>query len=363
MIPSSIIPRLRGAAAAATAALCACGALAGQTVTSAGGVELEIGGRVHAQFASSSVEAGRSADFFIRRARLRADVTVNDLLGGRIQADFAGGEASLKDVYARMDFNPFFQVSIGQFKRSFDPFELASSTELELVERDGRIDGLDVCTGVGGICSFSRFTEGLAYSDRDAGVRVSGEGPEGRYEYQVSLTNGAGTDTEDENDAKSLAGRLVVAVADEVRVGANFSVHDFPAAVDDDDYGTAIGADVEVGGYRDGLHLVAALVGGDNWLSLEPDGDPRRFLTGQILASYYAELQGTMPYLRAVEPVARLSWGDPDRDTDDVSGVLMTPGVFLYVEGRNRIGLNLDVYAPDQGDTELSFKLGTFLYF
>ena len=64
-----------------------------------------------------------------------------------------------------------------------------------------------------------------------------------------------------------------------------------------------------------------------------------------------------------VEPLARISWGDPDLDTDDDSGLLVTPGFMVYIMGRSKIGANFDIYSPATGDKEFSFKIQSFLYF
>ena len=52
--------------------------------------EIRIGGRLHAQYAASSV-AEADNDFFFRRARIIADVEVTDFFDARMQTDFAGG--------------------------------------------------------------------------------------------------------------------------------------------------------------------------------------------------------------------------------------------------------------------------------
>ena len=317
---------------------------------------ITIGGRLHMQYAHSSVGAADN-DFFIRRARLIAEVRVNDFLSGRVQPDFAGGGAELRDAYVRMDFSDAFALTVGRFKRPFDIFELASSTDLSLIERDGRIEGLTACSGVGSICSYSRFTEALAFSDRDLGVRVSGASE--ALSYEAALTNGTGDET-DENDRKSLSGRVTWAASDRVRVSGQVGLHDY-VDLGGDAFAAAFGGDVEIGTWRDGLHFQAAIVGGDNWLALDPQLDPATFLAWQGVLSYYQPLDGER--FVGVEPLARVSWGDPSLDADDDSGILLTPGVMLYVLGRNRIGVNLDYYAPQTGSSELSFKVQSFLYF
>lgn len=333
------------------------GAAAGQIEIDARAASITVGGRVQTQYALSSIAAAEN-DFFLRRARLVADVAVNDFFGGRVQADFAGGDAALKDAYVTLDFSDAFAVSFGQFKRSFDIFELASSTDLSLIERDGRIEGLAVCTGVGSICSYSRFTEALGHSDRDQGVRVSGTS--GRVGYQGSFTNGTGGDTPDENDTKSAAGRLTFAATDNVQISGQVGLHDY-VAPDGNATAVAFGGDVQVGEWRDGLLFMGSVVAGDNWLVLDPALDPATFLTWQGVLSYYHPLEGER--FAGVEPVVRASYGDPDTGVEDDSGILLTPGLMLYVLGRNKIGVNLDYYTPQSGSSEWSLKAQAYLYF
>lgn len=336
----------------------AAGDLSAQTEISARKASLRIGGRLHTQYASSSVGDYKD-QFFFRRARLTADITVNDFLTARIQPEFAGGSAELKDAYVRLSFDPLFRVSMGQFKRAFDLFELSSSTDLSLIERDGRVGGVSTCTGVGGVCSYSRFTEKLSYADRDQGIRI--QGSRGKVEYEATMTNGAGANESDENDTKSYSGRLSVDVADNVTVSGQFAAHDYVGVTDNDEYASAWSLDVAVGSWRDGVHFQAALAGGDNWKSLDGAGDPATFLAFQGVASYFAPLSSER--FTAVEPLLRLSYGDPNTNLNDDGGLVVTPGLMFYVAGKNKIGANVDIWSPQTGDTEYSFKLQSFLYF
>ena len=351
---------LRGLLVLALAAVW-CPPAAGQVEISARDAQIEFGGRLHSQFATSSATDGKSTDFFTRRARLTLDIHISPLLDARVQPDFGGGAIDLKDAYFRLNLDPGLRFSMGQFKRAFDIFQLDSSTDIVVVERTGRIDGGDGCAGPGGICTLSRFTEKLGYSDRDIGVRADGSlGP--RVRYLATLTNGTGTRGSDENSGKSVAGRVSVRLLDEVSLAANVSRHDFVGEDGETDGATALGADIEVGGFRDGTHLQVGVIGGANWrLDASPAGEIPRFLTWQAILSRYFPLDGTQ--LAGVEPVARASWGDPDRAVEDDAGLLLTPGLFLYVKGKNRIGANLDIYRPGAGSTEFSFKLQTYLYF
>lgn len=351
---------LCGGLLAAALTLGSAGSAAGQVEISARGASLRIGGRVQTQFAHSSVGAGPGANFFFRRVRLTFDATLTDWLGGRVQPDFVGG---LKDTYVRFTASPSFRLDFGHFKRAFDLFVLQSSADISVIERDGRIPGLDRCAGVGNACSPVRLTDGLEYSDRDIGVRVQGDlGP--RISYQATLTNGTGLDGADENDAKSPAGRVVFAVTDRIRVGANASFHDYETLAGRSEFAAAWGADVEVGSYEtEGPHVQLGLVGGDNWRDPVSVGDPSSFVAAQGIVSYYRPVAPGSRVV-AVEPLARVSWADPNTGSELAEGgLLLTPGVMLFFAERNKIGANVDIYSPDAGETEWSFKVQSYFYF
>jgi hypothetical protein len=149
----SITRKTAQAGVLAVALLASPGFLAGQGIEiSARASKLRIGGRVHSQFAHSTVDEGRAGEFFIRRARIVFDAEINELVTGRLEYDIIG---DLRDAYFRFNLDPAFRLSVGQMKRSFDLFELYSSTQISVVERAGRISGLSTCEGVGGVCSLS----------------------------------------------------------------------------------------------------------------------------------------------------------------------------------------------------------------
>lgn len=347
-----------GLFSAAAATLSAPEALGAQTTITSRAATLTIGGRLHTQYQGSSVD-GAVNDFFIRRARIVADATFNDFFVGRVQTDFAGGGATLLDAWVRLDFDEAFRLSMGQFKRSFDIFELDSSTDLSLFERDGRIPDLSVCTGVGRICSYSRLTEALGFAGRDTGLKV--DGTSGTFSYQTTLTNGNGVGVRDQNDGKSFAGRAGVAASEDLTVSANVGIRDYVGPTAETEQAFAWGADVQWGTWRDGLLVQAAVTGGDNWAVLDPDDDPLSFLAFQAMGSFYNPLDGDR--IVGVEPVLRVSVADPAGDVDDDGGTLITPGVMLYLMGKNKIGANLDYYVPQTGDSEFVFRAGVFLYF
>ncbi len=329
-------------------------------------LELTVTGRVHLQWNTTSIADEISNEFLIRRARITADLDINDWISGKVQPDFGEGGISLKDAYLRLTFDPGFRATFGQFKRPFDLFELTSSTQIQVVERAGGIRGVDTCSGPGGVCSYSRFTEKLEYSDRDIGVMIDGTPGGGQVKYMVAVTNGAGANSEEENDAKSFSGRLEVTPVEDLVIAGNIGIHDYinesAATGPEDEYAIAFGGDVEYGNFNEGLHVLAGVTAGDNWSNLDAQGDPTTFVTAQGIVSFKIRVENAR-FLEAVEPVGRVSWGEPDNDVSDDEGFLFTPGLMLFFSGRNKLGINVDIYSPSEGDTEYSVKVQSYLHF
>ena len=357
---------LLGAAAAAP--------LAGQLTISARAASITFGGYFQPQYTISSVNGDNGRpdaidDALIRRARATIDFKVGASLDGRLEYDFAPAGIGLTDIYGRVTFAPEFRVSIGQMKRAFSAFELASDTDLPDIERDGRIEGVNTCPGnIGGSCSFSRLSERLQYDDRDIGLRVEGDLGK-RFQYQATLTNGQGRNVADVNDAKSPALRATFLPTADVRLSAFGGLHDYvpaPSAgvIPGTTYAHAGGADVEVGTFRKGFHLMAGAIGGDNWLA----GPNANFWAAQAMGTLYLPVKDN-GRLAGVEPMLRL-----DRSSvDDVPGgavgqmhtVTVTPGFSFYLSGKNWLDFNLDLYRPSDGkaQSDWSFKTQLFMYF
>jgi hypothetical protein len=332
------------------------------------GVTGRLSGRLHVQFNTTSVdsaggEALPASEILIRRARLTFDITFNDLISARIEPDYGTGSSfSLRDAYVRFTFDPAVRATVGQFKRPFDLFELTSSTQMLVIERAGGIRGVDACGPLGAVCSFSTLSEDLEYSDRDLGLLVDGTIPGDRIRYAVAITNGAGLNTRETDSNKQFTGRVSVVPVRDVVVSLHGTRKDFVHPVTGADrFTTGWGADVEIGTYASGPHVQAGVAGGGNWTIGTTATEVASFLAGQVIATYQAPLGHR--YVRAIEPVARLSWGDPDTDTADDGGWLVTPGVILHFGGRTAWHANLDLWMPQAGSDEMSFKSQMFFFF
>ena len=80
---------------------------------------------------------------------------------------------------------------------------------------------------------------------------------------------------------------------------------------------------------------------------------------GQAVVTYYIPVDSER--WAAIDPLVRVSWGDPDTDTADDAAWLVTPGLSMFVSGRNKIGANLDLCLPQEDDSDVSLKVKSFL--
>ena len=342
--------------------------LSAQVTLNSRASELTITGRTHTQFNTTSVSGEESSEFLLRRTRLTAEVTVNDLVSGKVQPDFGGGKISLKDAYLRLSFSPHFRVTSGQFKRAFDIFELTSSTQTLVIERGGDIRGVDSCMGprTKSICSYSRFTENLGYSDRDIGAILDGTISSRDLYYSFAITNGAGANNKEASGTKSFSGRLEIPIAGKFSLSPNFSAHDYLNPVlSKDQHGLAWGADLEWGSYGSaGVHLKAGMILGDNWKKLDSLGKPSAFSSFQTILSYRKSVPNTN-LVEFIEPLVRVSWGNPDRNISDDGGMLSTLGFVTHFIGRNKIAVNVDTWNPALRSlpSESSLKIQTYFHF
>ena len=322
-----------------------------------------FGGRVNTQLSTTSVDGEVDWQWNLRRARLYFGAQINDWLDGVAQVDWAGERAEGRLLFLRGTFSPHLRVSIGQFKRAFDLFELTSSSMILVVERAGRVRGIDSCAGVGGMCTYSRFTEALQLSSLDIGLLLEGAFAADRGEYRVTLTNGAGRNRGDENDSKSFAARLAYRVRSDLMIGTNLGVHDFPNPVTGlDAHAPAFAVDLEWGNYEGGPHVQAGVLFGENWRKLDDAGEAGDFLAWQGIATYRARVRDNR-YVQALEPVLRLSFGDPDRSSAADGGWLLTPGFVAHFDGRNKIAANVDRWSPESGDHAWGLLVQTYFYF
>jgi len=349
--------------------------------------KITLTGRVQPLWTYSSFEDGNpSNEFLLRRARLAMKVKINDWISGVVEPDFGEGKLALKDAY--FAFEPVedrLEFIVGQTKRRYDLFELTSSTQILVIERDGRIGRLKVP-------SLSFLTEELGYADRDIGLFVLGNTASERVRIEAAVTNGAGANTKPTIGEKAFQGRVSVEpiASRPLTVNGGVSLRPYESTFDrvtgvdtvsvtNVEYGTAFEGSIEYGKWERGPHVQAGVVGGTNFdsdiggVAKTDNRDAASFLALQGIVTYKKAFANPT-WFEAVEPLVRVSWADPNTDVDNDGGIVITPGVNLFVTGRTRMMANVDVFVPeandnpsttatDESETLFGVKVASWLYF
>lgn len=328
--------------------------LGAQEIRARTGSSVVLGGRVQVQFEAPSVE-GQPGTFFVRRAWVTMDGSLNDRVGGRVQFDAQG--SAVLEAYLELKPSDAFQVQIGQFKRGMSYFWLVANSDLPVIERNGRVTGVDHCPGVGGVCSFGQFTGALGLDNYEPGVLMTGRFARRHLGYRVTVTNGEGLGRKDVNTTKSISGRVSAYLPANTRVSGYLALDETLNSKGETMGVPALGAELEYGTWRQGPHLIVNGLRGRNWKL----NDNASFSTYQIMAFWYRELPAETG-LAGIEPLVRVSWADSGAEGPErVAGTLVTPGFMVYAAGRNGISVNLDLYrSGDERHWSLKFQAFTF---
>lgn len=350
------------------------------------GNEISLSGQFQVQQRTSScsgypVEEGDSAcerdvpisELFLRRARIVVRGRLAGWIDFKLQPDFSQIDAvTLLDAYARLSFSDRARLQIGHFKRPFDGFQLTSSSRFLTIERDIDIPGVPSLTAV----SLDELTTGSRFADRDVGIMFDG-GIDG-FHYWVAAMNGQGVrDNFDADDGKQVVGRAQYTL-DVDRLPLELAVAgaltDISHEAEDGSLKTEYVASLELwgqlGGFSSGPIVQAGVILGKNpeqtkdGADRDPlDGEPFANQYGwQVIGAYKFPLQGS---LEAIEPVLRITGGDPNTSVAENGGVALTPGVELFFFGRNKVAVNWDIVLPadDRLRSENSFKSQVQIYF
>ncbi len=328
--------------------------VAAQEIRARTGSTVVLGGRVQVQYEAPSVE-GQPGTFFVRRAWVTMDGSLNDRVGGRVQFDAQG--SAVLEAYLELKPSDAFQVQIGQFKRGMSYFWLVANSDLPVIERNGRVTGVDHCPGVGGVCSFGQFTGALGLDNYEPGLLMTGRFAGRRLGYRVTVTNGEGLGGKDVNTTKSVSGRFSAYLAENTRLSGYLALDETLNSRGETMNVPAIGAELEVGTWRQGPHLIVNGLRGRNWKL----NDNANFATYQLMAFWYREVPAETG-IAGIEPLVRVSWADSGAEgPDKVTGIVVTPGFMVYAAGRNGVSVNLDVYrSGDRRDWSLKFQAFTF---
>lgn len=332
-------------------ALAAAGPLAAQDASgpklTGQAAEIRIGGRVQTQFNTTTAEGEPTSELVLRRVRLGAEVKFNELVSGEVEAEFARNTVSVTDAYLKLSFGPGLQLLAGQ---AFLPFSLLAqtgSTRILPIERGAAIRGINA------LDQFELISE-LDYSDREVGVQLLGA-PAGAplgLEYAAGIFRGPLHGAVGPRDTYQNAARFSVAPLSRTRVGAGWSSRHFvgdTSAGFELKRGNAWEIDLEYGSFGPGFHLLGEVAFGD----FDPF-DRTRFFGAQGWLGYRTR---ALVRISTLEPIVRVSYGTVDDPQDDGGGVLLTPGLNMYLGGWNRFMVNYDWWLPKGGGrVEGSFK-------
>jgi len=312
-------------------------------------LELEIGGRLHTQFNTTSVDGLPTSELFIRRARVEFSARLGERVSAALQPEFGNDQVSLKDAFVALQLTPELTLIAGKAYRPFGLLEQTSSKRILPVERGLRVRGLPAVDEYA-------IVSGLGYSDRDVGVQLRSTFDDG-IEVTAGMFRGPLHGNVGPNSSYQYAARVRGSVTPDVRIGAGWSNRDFAAGVGPGlelRRGNAFEIDVEYGSFAPGLHVLAEVASGD----VNPFTN-ERFHGAHAWVAYRTEpIEGTD---MMIEPLLRLSYADvgiEDAPATQRGGTLLTPGISLYLGPLNRIALNYDIWwSEGPGDDASSFKL------
>lgn len=314
------------------------------------GVQLQFGGLVQTQFnTTTSGRAEEVTELLLRRVRFSVNARVNELISGRIQAEFATEAAELNEAYLLLAPDPGVQFLAGKGGRPFGIIDANTAATLIPIERGASIRGEQTL-------ELYRILEVIAYAGRSVGVQVFGE-PTGAplgLVYAVGYFSGAVAEEGEDADIQQVAARLQIEPLPSLLIGSALSSRKFGSCMDCvdrvEERGSAWEVDAQYGEYgTPGWILLAQYSAG----ALNPFTGAD-FRGAQAWAAY--RTPPLARYVAGVEPLLRWSYGDPEGELSPFGGTLWTPGVNLYLGRNNRLMLNYDIWTPEEGEAESAFR-------
>ena len=165
-----------------------------------------------------------SSGFDVRRARLDLRGSFSSKWDYRIQIDFGGTSVKPLDLYVvYKPFGEYLKFTAGQFYIPFSAENVASTPDLELIDRSQVVNALVARSG--------DKSNGLVDSvgnqnGRDVGLQASGKliqsGSRYLVDYYFAVLNGAGIDVVDNNKYKDISTRVVFHPTSIVDIGGSY---------------------------------------------------------------------------------------------------------------------------------------------
>jgi hypothetical protein len=360
----------------------ACGAARAAAQTPEARPEVRIAGRLQVHFADVAGDSSTNfnplratSTFFVRRLRVQADVRIGPRVTFSIQPSFEMGALRMRDAWLRLALVPEgpvrLDLTVGQEKKPFNRYELTSSNTLVVLERGLQAGGFtDPAVQ-------NNLLEANGYIAHDLGASVDLLAADGRLAFEAGVYNGSGESATDVNHAKSFGARATATLlraeggAPRLRAGLALASRDRGVTTttvssvfhpDSSHRSTAWGLELEWGGFRPGLHVLADFATGEHLgdpafrfdqgrnrgavRAGAPAGAFTTFRSLQVVASWRTPSLGNGTSLvRTIEPALRMDLTDPDTDTDNTGAMLITPALNLHATATTVLRVGVDFFA------------------
>jgi phosphate-selective porin OprO and OprP len=152
--------------------------------------KLKFGGRVFADYRGYNSGQPSNSEFFISRARIYLAGTLYNHFEFKVQPDFGKGDSKLKDGFINVNYFPYAQLKIGQFKAPFSLERVTSAKYIDFIERSLPVDNLT--------------------PDRDVGIMLHGAYSPIGLSYGVGVFNGTRANEGDIDEHKDLVARVAI---------------------------------------------------------------------------------------------------------------------------------------------------------
>ena len=321
-----------------------------------------IQGQYEHQFLGQDIKPIRGLksnnSFYFNRARIGVVGSIPYDFSYYVLTEFSptkGGPYLLDAFITYKRFDPYFKVSLGQFK---SPFGLELTTPCQALYTVDR----------------SRFVNELASPFRDLGIMFLGStgelfGKKDLIAYRIAITNGTGKNVMDDNEFKDYMGRIIISPLDWLHIGGSYRYgKQTPVKEElDPDERTRWGVDLSLekanfifqAEYIQGLDKGSSEVGGGC-------GSTPTIVLGDFKKSgYMAQILYMTPW--NFQPVVKFESYDPnikigDGNPDDVEGAYdydkqqdFTFGFNYFFAETVRLQMNYVYKIEESGDTDATY--------
>jgi len=296
--------------------------------------------------------------FYFNRARIGVVGNIPYDFSYYVMTEFSptkGGPYLLDAFISYKRFDPYFKVSVGQFKA---PFGLELTTACQSLHTIDR----------------SLFVNELASPFRDLGIMFFGStgelfGKVDLIKYRLAITNGTGKNTYDNNSYKDYLARIIISPLEWMHIGASYKTG-LQKPVKDDmdpDVRTRWGVDISIekanvlfqAEYIQGLDQGSSLVGGGC------GSEPTIVLGDFKKNGYMAQILYMTPW--NIQPVLKFESFDPNiiigdgnvGDTEDTykydKQQDITAGFNYFFNEWTRLQMNYVYKVEESGDTDATY--------